>query len=172
MIEGIATMTTNTQNDVKLLGDKIKGIRIAMMTTVETDGSLRSRPMATQDMEFDGDLWFFTKASAPKVDDVQRDEQVNLGYSKPDENLFVSVSGTAQLVRDRQKMDELWKPALKAWFPNGKEDPDLALLKVTVESAEYWDAPSGIMGRLYVVTKGLATGGKDSGGEDVKLNLK
>jgi len=165
-------MSDTTHEDAKLLNDKIKGIRIAMMTTVETDGTLRSRPMATQDMEFNGDLWFFTHASTPKVDDVQHDQQVNLGYAKPDENLFVSVSGTAQLVRDRQKINELWKPALKAWFPNGNEDPDLALLKVTVESAEYWDAPSGVMGRLYVVAKGLATGGKDSGGENVKLNIK
>ena len=98
-------MSDNTQNDVKLLGDKIKGIRIAMMTTVEADDVLRSRPMATQDMDFDGDLWFFTKASAPKVDDVEHHQQVNLNYAKPDDNLFVSVSGTAQLVRDRQKMD-------------------------------------------------------------------
>lgn len=165
-------MSDNTQNDAKLLSDKIKGIRIAMMTTVEADDVLRSRPMATQDMEFDGDLWFFTKASAPKVDDVEHHQQVNLSYAKPDDNLFVSVSGTAQLVRDRQKMDQLWKPLLKAWFPNGKDDPELALLKVTVNSAEYWDAPSGIMGRLFVVTKGLATGGRDSGGEDVKLKLK
>ncbi len=165
-------MSDNTQNDVKLLSDKIKGIRIAMMTTVEADDVLRSRPMATQDMEFDGDLWFFTKASAPKVDDVEHHQQVNLSYAKPDDNLFVSVSGTAQLVRDRQKMDELWKPLLKAWFPNGKDDPELALLKVTVNSAEYWDAPSGVMGRLFVATKGLATGGRDSGGEDVKLKIK
>ena len=165
-------MADNQQNDAKLLGDKIKGIQIAMMTTVETDGSLRSRPMATQDMEFDGDLWFFTKASAPKVDDVQHDQQVNLGYAKPGDNLFVSISGSAQLVRDRQKIDELWKPALKAWFPDGKDDPDLALLKVNVENAEYWDAPSGVAGRLYVVAKGLATGAKDDGTEDVKLNLK
>jgi len=165
-------MSDTTHEDAKLLNDKIKGIRIAMMTTVETDGTLRSRPMATQDMEFNGDLWFFTHASTPKVDDVQHDQQINLGYAKPDENLFVSVSGTAQLVRDRQKINELWQPALKAWFPNGNEDPDLALLKVTVESAEYWDAPSGVMGRLYVVAKGLATGGKDSGGENVKLNIK
>ncbi len=165
-------MSDNKENDAKLLGDKIKGIHIAMMTTSEADGILRSRPMVTQDMEFNGDLWFFTHASAPKVDDVEHNQQVNLSYAKPDDNLFVSVSGTAQLIRDRQKMDELWKPVLKAWFPNGKEDPDLALLKVTVDSAEYWDAPSGIMGRLYVTAKGLATGGQNSGGEDVKLNLK
>ncbi len=166
-------MATNTQDDAKLLNDKIKGIRIAMMTTVdEKDGSLRSRPMATQEMEFDGDLWFFTHASAPKVDDVQRDQQVNISYAKPDDNLFVSVTGTAQLVRDRQKINELWKPFLKAWFPKGNDDPDLALLKVNVESAEYWDAPSGIMGNLYSAAKGLATGGKANSAEDVKLDLK
>ncbi len=165
-------MSDYKDNDAKLLNDKIKGIRIAMMTTAEPNGVLRSRPMATQDIEFDGDLWFFTHASAPKVDDVESHQQVNLSYAKPGDNLFVSVSGTAQLVRDRQKMQDLWKPLLKAWFPNGLEDPDLALLKVTVDSAEYWDAPSGIMGRLYVAAKGLATGGKDSGGEDVKLNIK
>ncbi len=165
-------MSDYKDNDAKLLNDKIKGIRIAMMATAEPNGVLRSRPMATQDMEFDGDLWFFTHASAPKVDDVESHQQVNLSYAKPGDNLFVSVSGTAQLVRDRQKMQDLWKPLLKAWFPNGLEDPDLALLKVTVDSAEYWDAPSGIMGRLYVAAKGLATGGKDSGGEDVKLNIK
>jgi len=159
-------------NDVKLLGDKIKGIRIAMMTTTESNGVLRSRPMATQDMEFDGDLWFFTYADAPKVDDVEGHQQVDLSYTKTDDNLFISISGTAQVVRDHKKMKHLWKPLLKAWFPKGLEDPRLALLKVTVDSAEYWDAPSGVMGRLYVAAKGLATGGKDSGGEDVKLNIK
>lgn len=163
---------TTNQNDAKQLGDKIKGIRIAMMTTEESDGTLRSRPMATQDMEFDGDLWFFTQAETPKVGDVQQHNNVNISYAKPDDNLFVSISGSAELVRDRNKINELWKPFLKAWFPNGKDDPQLALLKVNVESAEYWDAPSGTMGRLYAVAKGLASGGKDSGGEDVKLNIK
>jgi general stress protein 26 len=159
-------------NDAKVLSDKIKGIRIAMLTTIDQDGALRSRPMATQEMEFDGDLWFFTYADSPKVEDVKEYEQVNISYAKPDDNLFVSVAGTAQLVRDRQKIQELWNPFVKAWFPNGQDDPNVALLKVTVSNAEYWDAPSGKMGALYTAVKNLATGGKDPGGENKKLEMK
>jgi general stress protein 26 len=158
-----------TNNDVKLLGEKIKGIRIAMMTTLEDDGTLHSRPMATQDMEFDGDLWFFTYASAPKVADVQQHRQVNISYVKPDDERYVSVSGTAQLVHDRKKMKDLWKPFLKAWFPNGPDDPEIALLKVTVIEAEYWDAPSSKMVRL---AKSLAGSQQDTGVVDVKLDMK
>ena len=131
-------MTTQTGRDnIKLIGDKIKGIRIAMMTTVEADGTLRSRPMATQDMEFDGTLWFFTLADAPKVGEIQSDQQVNLSYAKPDDERYVSISGTVQLVRDQQKVKDLWKPILKVWFANGENDPNLALLKVDATQAEY-----------------------------------
>jgi general stress protein 26 len=141
-------------NDTKSLANKIQSIRVAMMTTEEPDGTLRSRPMATQDREFDGELWFFTLASAPKVGEVEQHRQVNLSYTKPEDNLFVSVSGSAELVHDRQKIRELWKPFYRAWFPKGEDDPDLVLLKVTVHNAEYWDAPVGQMGTLYTASKG------------------
>ena len=159
-------------NDTKRLAEKIKGIRIAMLTTAEEDGTLRSRPMATQEMEFDGDLWFFTYADSAKVDDVQQHRQVNISYAKPDDNLFVSVVGTGQLVRDKQKIKELWNPFVKVWFPNGQDDPNVALLKVTVTSAEYWDAPGGKVGAIYTAAKNLATGGKNPGGENEKLEIK
>jgi general stress protein 26 len=159
------------KSDTKLLAEKIKGIRIAMMTTLE-HGILRSRPMATQEMEFDGDLWFFTQADAAKVGEIEQHQQVNISYAKPDDNLFVSVSGTAELVHDQKKMKELWKPYYKAWFPKGLDDPGLALLKVHVESAEYWDAPSGKTGLLYAITKGMATKDKEAIGQDVKLDMK
>jgi general stress protein 26 len=165
-------MSDVNKNDIKMLNDRIKGIQIAMMTTVDQDGSLKSRPMATQEMDNDGYLWFFTRASDAKVGDVQQDQQVNISYEKPGDNLFISVSGTAELVRDQKKINDLWKPLLKAWFPNGKDDPEIALLKVSVNNAEYWDSPSGIVGRLFAASKGLASGGKDSGGEDVKLNIR
>ncbi len=160
------------KSDAQLLSEKIKGIRIAMLTTSEPDGTLRSRPMATQDVESDGDLWFFTQASAPKVDQVQQQQQVNVNYAKPDANLFVSVSGSAELVRDRKKIKEMWKPFYKAWFPNGEDDPDLALLKVTPTSAEFWDSPGGKVGGLLTILKGLSSNAKDPVGEDVKLDMK
>jgi general stress protein 26 len=167
----MATTAAHTQ-DIDTLNDKIKDIRVAMMTTALPDGSLRSRPMATQDAESDGDLWFFTQAETPKVDEVQRHEQVNLSYAKPDDNLYVSVSGVGELVFDRAKMQELWKPFLKAWFPQGLDDPQLALLRVRVESAEYWDAPSGKMVQVVAMAKALVGGAPADPGEHAKLTLK
>lgn len=165
-------MTTSENKDaLKLVGDKIKGIRIAMMTTAEADGTLRSRPMATQDMDFDGSLWFFTLSDAPKVGDVERDQQVNLSYAKPDDERYVSISGTAQLVRDRQKIKELWKPILKVWFPNGENDPNLALLKVDASQAEYWDSPSSKMVQLVLMAKAAVTGSQDALGENQKVDI-
>lgn len=161
------------KTDIEKIRDLIKDIRFAMLTTIDTDGSLRSRPMATQESEFDGDLWFFTPASSPKVGEVERDERVNLSYASPDDNLYISVSGTAQLVRDRAKIKELWNPALKAWFPKGLDDPDLALLRVRVEKAEYWDYPSSKMVQLAGFVKAIATGKQaDDLGENEKLDLK
>lgn len=159
-----------SMSDVKLLSEKIKDIRIAMLTTLESDNTLHSRPMITQDTEFDGDLWFFTQASAPKVEEVQQHQQVNLSYVKPNDDLYISVSGTAQLVRDRAEIKKRWKPDYQTWFPNGEDDPDLALLKVTVTRAEYWNMPS--KGMLSSLFKGHAASSQDVDGVDVKLNIK
>ena len=158
--------------DIKTLGKMIKDIRFAMLTTAMPDGTLRSRPMATQQAEFDGDLWFFTGQSTAKVDEIRQDQDVNVSYANPDDNRYVSVSGRARLVRDRQKMKELWNPMFKAWFPDGLDDPDLVLLKVDVTQAEYWDSPSSKMVQLAGLVKALATGKRaDDIGENEKLQL-
>jgi general stress protein 26 len=121
------------------LWERIESVRTAMMTTAEPDGTLRSRPMWTQGDEFDGSLWFFTSDDAPKVDELERNPQVGLSYGAPDKDLYVSVSGRAELVRDRQKAKELWNVFAEAWFPDGVDDPNLALLRVDVEQAHYWE---------------------------------
>ncbi len=157
---------------IKKLAELIKDIQFAMLTTVDEDGSLRSRPMATQEQEFDGDLWFFTAASAAKVDEVQHEHEVNVSYAAPDKQKYVSVSGKGQLVRDQNKVKELWQPALKAWFPDGLDDPDLALLLVRVEKAEYWDSPSSAVVRIAGFTKALVTGQRYEGGENETIELQ
>jgi general stress protein 26 len=150
---------SNTRADaLKKLGGMIEDIKFAMLTTVHEGGALHSRPMATQQQEFDGDLWFFTKADSEKVKDSQRDQHVNVSYANPDDQRYISVSGTAQLVRDRNKIEELWNPIYKAWFPKGLEDPEIVLLKVSVDGAEYWDTPSGKMVQLIGYVKSIATG--------------
>jgi len=151
----------------------IKDVKFAMLVTEQEDGTLRSRPMATQQAEFDSALWFFTAVNAPKVAEVQRHSKVNLSYAEPGDQKYVSVSGTAEVVRDQAKMKELWNPMYKAWFPKGLEDPNIGLLKVSVTNAEYWDSPSGAMVHLIGYAKAVITGEKYKASEDEhkKLNL-
>ncbi len=153
------------------LWDKIKDVRIAMMTTVETDDTLRSRPMYLQQAEFDGDLWFFTRDDSGKISEIMHNKQVNLGFADPGDNLYVSVSGKAQITDDRAKEEELWNPMLKAWFPDGLDDPHLTLIRVSTDQAEYWDSPSSKMVQLYGFVKAAVTGEKADPGENEKLNL-
>ena len=150
-------MNKNT-TDIDKLWDVIKNLEVAMLTTEDTDGVLRSRPMATQQVGFDGYLWFFTQASAHKVDDVQHHRQVNVSYVDSDKNRYISNSGKAQVVRDSEKARQLWKPYLRAWFPNGVDDVEVALLKVEVHQAEYWDSPSSKMVQLLTFLKSVTTG--------------
>jgi general stress protein 26 len=150
--------TTSTRDaDIKTLGEKIKSVRFAMLTTVEPDGTLQSRPMTTQQVEFDGDLWFFVGLDTDPVSAIKSNSNVNVAYAKPEDNLYVSVSGTAEIVEDEAKKKELWNPLFKAWYPDGLEDPTLGLIKVSVTSAEYWDSPLGIVVTLLGFAKAIVT---------------
>jgi general stress protein 26 len=155
---------------IEKLGSLIENIDFAMLTTID-NGILRSRPMSTQDFEFDGDLWFFTSDKTHKVEEIEKDNRVNVSYAKPEDNVYVSISGTAKLVKDRQKIEEFWNPILKAWFPEGLDDPTLALLKISVEEAEYWDSPSSTLVQIYGFVKALATGTRADGGENKKISF-
>jgi len=141
---------TEHQDNIRKLADLIDGIDIAMLTTTSADGRLVSRPLATQEVEFDGDLWFATSADSHKVAEIRANPRVNVAYASKDRNAYVSVSGRAQVLDDRAKIAQLWSPAMKAFFPGGQDDPDLRLIKVSVESAEYWDGPGTLLGQaLY-----------------------
>jgi general stress protein 26 len=160
------------QESLRKLQKLIENVRVAMLTTVDRDGALRSRPMATQDVdvEFDGALWFYTEAGSDKVREIQAHPEVNLSYSDG-KSTYVSVSGSAELVRDRHQMEELWNPSLEAWFPKGLDDPDIALLRVAVEKAEYWDAPDSKLVQTLAFTKAVLTGQRFEGGEHGKVSL-
>lgn len=166
------TDSTDRNEQINKLRELIKDIDIGMLTTVDIDGTLHSRPMSTNsEVEFDGDLWFFTYASSHKVFEVEQHHHVNVSFSDPHKQKYVSVSGTAQLVRDRNKIQQLWKPQLKAWFPQGVDEPDIGLIKVSVEKAEYWDAPSSFVAHTIALVKAIATGEKPNVGENEKVNL-
>ncbi|MBO9701103.1 MAG: pyridoxamine 5'-phosphate oxidase family protein [Sporocytophaga sp.] len=135
------------------LHDMIKDIKIAMLTTVESNGCLRSVPMTTMQTECEGLVWFFTNFDSQKVEDIRINNCINVTYSDVHKNVFVSVTGKAEVVKDPLKMQELWKPVLTAYFPNGLEDPDLGLLKVSIDEAEYWDSRTGKMIQVWEMSK-------------------
>jgi general stress protein 26 len=166
----MATETKSREEQLQKLNELVTDIKFAMFTTAEPDGTLRSRPMATQKAEFSGDLYFFTKEHSPKVDQIEQDRHVNVAYANPEKQHYVSMSGTARVITDRVKMEELWTPELKAWFPQGLEDPELALLKVNVSQAEYWDSPNSTIVHLYGLAKAAITG--QPAGNEVSDNEK
>ncbi len=167
------THRTEPTDATRKLAELIKDIRFAMLTTVAPDGTLRSRPMATQDPPFEnGEVWFFTEEDAPKTAEIAREHQVNVAYAAPQDQSYVSLSGTATLVHDRAEIHRRWNPFVKAWFPKGPDDPNLALLRVRVITAEYWDAPAGRMSTLYAMAKSALTGSApDHVGEHEKLSF-
>ena len=148
------TTTESQTNESKKLRDLIKDVRIAMLTTVDAEGKLRSRPLATieVDGQHEGDLLFFVRQESGKVDEIKKDNQVNVAYAEPGGNTYVSVSGAASVGRDPALAKKHWSPMLQAWF-EGPEDPSLAVLTVRLEKAEYWDGPGSWVARAIALGK-------------------
>ena len=134
-----------TNDPAKRLNELIQGIDFAMLTTVRPNGTLHSRPMASQGMDADGVIWFFSANNTDTVEAIRTSQQVNLSYSDQGAQRYVSISGYCELVRDRVKAKDLWHPEFTSWLTGGLDDPNLILLKVDVQQAEYWDRAQGRM---------------------------
>ncbi len=148
------------RGDTERLAELIKDIRVAMFTTRRGDGSLHTRPMYTQQAPLAGGvLWFMTSIRGEKVDELAASPEVLITYDDSGSNKYVAVRGTAEVVRDIGKARELWNVHAKGWWPGGPEDPDLALIRVVIESAEYWDGPSKA-GYVLSLLKAVVTGSK------------
>jgi len=135
----------NQENEFKILRDLIKGIEIAMLTTITEEG-LVSRPMKTQEVEFDGDLWFFTKKDTSKYDEILHNQQVNVAYVGKS---YVSVRGKTEIVEDLAKKKELWSKMYEKIMQTTYDDPNVILIKVNVEAAEYWEQDNFIKKMAY-----------------------
>jgi general stress protein 26 len=164
------THNEDTQNeDTRKVADLLKDERIAVLTTTAPDGTLMSRPMAMQEVEFDGDLWFFADRTSRKITHVAAHPQVNVATSGSDS--WVSLTGEAVVVDDLARKKDLWNKVVEAWFPNGPEDPDVVLLRVNASSAEYWDSPGGRLASVISFAKAKVTGQAYDGGENETVRL-
>ena len=155
-------MQTATDPHVSLW-QKIEHVRVGMLTTVNAEGTLESRPMTNQKIDEQGLLWFFVNDQAAVSKQIAHNGSVNVSFAAPSDSLYVSVSGAAEIVKDLATIKSMWNPIVGAWFPGGAEDPHVALIRVKLCSAEYWDSDKSKMTQLFMMAKAAVTGEPPTG---------
>lgn len=139
----------------------ISDMRFGMLTTRSADGSLCARPLTTQNTGKHGGgrvLEFFVSARAQLVSEIASEERLAVVYADPGQDCYVSISGRGMLVQDLRRQQQLWSPIAQAWFPGGAADPDLRLLRVNIDAAEYWDVDTNKMVQLLKMAKAAIKG--------------
>ncbi|MBW9216797.1 pyridoxamine 5'-phosphate oxidase family protein [Mumia sp. zg.B53] len=158
-------MTDEQSTLLELLDD----LRIAMFTTVDIDGTITSRPMARQQVEPSADMWFITARDSRQVAHITARPHVGITFSSP--STWVSLNGTATVVDDPAKLEELWNTFAEAWMPEGPDDPNVVLIRVDLQGGEYWDTPGGRVASLISLAKAKITGNAYDGADNERVDL-
>ena len=159
-------------DSLEKLDKLIRGIDIAMLTTRLGDGRLLSRPLRMQELDAQGALWFITDRNSHKAEEVRLQPQVNASFASPEHNTYVSIAGRAAVIFDKARLVQLWNPAMSVFYPKGIDDPDLCLLRVQAESAEYWDGPGGLVGQALYLALTAITRDPGSLSENERIRLR
>jgi general stress protein 26 len=138
---------TSKVADNKKIGEIIEGTQVGMLTTVQANGELRSRPMLCADYDFDC-LWFLAKESKPLIAEAISNRAANVAFANPEKKQYASFTGLAHLVEDEKLIQKLWRPELRSWFPEGQQEPDLILLRIDIDHAEAWDGNTRVWNRV------------------------
>lgn len=141
--------------DLRRLAELIDGIDVAMLTTHAADGSMVSRPLQALKFDANGELVFFTSIDSAKVGQLTENPDVNVAFADPHHQRYVSVRGTARMDREAATVDELWSLPQKIFFPQGKDDPHLVVLRVQVRDAAYWESAGNFVARALDFARGL-----------------
>ncbi|HEU0112439.1 MAG TPA: pyridoxamine 5'-phosphate oxidase family protein [Flavisolibacter sp.] len=165
-------MEKHLQNDEALKKFKklVNDINVCMFITNNQEND-HTRPMATIEVEDNGTLWFFTDIRSIKVEEVSAENTVHLVYAHPGKDSYVDVWGKASVVTDKQTIVDKWSPVVKAWFPDGIDDPNLGLLKVEPRNIYYWDAEAGKMVQFLKIAASVVTGKTLAEGAQGKIQL-
>src|SRR5687768_14624679 len=156
---------------IRQLRKLLKGVPIGMLTTQTLGGEGHTRPMLVHDVDESGWLWFVTDRHSRKAWELSQNPRATIAFQSKKGDRYVSVQGTAVVVRDDVKLQELWNPTMRAWFPRGRRDPEIALVAVRVERAEYWLGPPTRLPRAFAATKALLTGKRHTSGTYGILDL-
>jgi general stress protein 26 len=154
-------MEKNLQSEEALKKFKklVEEVRVCMfITNNETEHDEHTRPMSVVDVEDNGTLWFYTDVRSIKVEEVETDRKVHLTFAHPGKESYLDVRGTGSIVTDRALIKQKWSPVVKAYFPNGADDPNVALMRVQPYSVYYWEAETGKMVQFLKMAISAVTG--------------
>jgi general stress protein 26 len=146
------------EDAINRLKEMAKEIRVCLFSTNHTDHGARTRPMQTQNVDDEGNIWFFSGKSSDKNIELTQNSLAELYFSDPSNNRYLIVTGKAEIISDRAEIEKQWNPIVKAWFEQGKDDPDLSLIKVRPKKAHYWDNKSGKMIQFLKIAASAVTG--------------
>lgn len=162
---------TNEAEGRRKVFELIKDVQVSMMATYAPEGFIHARPMVARANEADGELWFFTSRGSHTVSELRADPRVLLTYAEPKDQQYVSITGRGAVIDDSRKARELWSEPMRTWFPKGPDDPDLILIRVDAERAQYWDSPSSAVVYAYGYVKARLTGERPDPGEEGKVRM-
>lgn len=158
------------EEGIKKLRELAMDAKFCHFVTALDQKPLKSRPMTTQEVDEEGNFWFLSGDSSEKNNDIEEEPEVQLFYSNPGSSEYLTVFGYAEVIRDRSKLEELWSPFAKAWFSEGKDDPNLTILKVNVADAYYWDTRNNKMIQLIKIAAGAVMGRPFDDGVEGQIN--
>jgi general stress protein 26 len=159
------------QEAIEKFKELVTDVTICMFTTLDESNEVTSRPMFTSEVDEEGNVWFLTNEFSETINEVSKDNIVHLIYAHPGKNIYLDVKGSSTLVIDRKKIEELWNAKMKEWFPEGPDDPKICLVKVTTETAYYWNHSASKMGLLFQMIKSIAKGDQYKETEKGRLTL-
>ena len=163
----------NKQAQMDTIQAMVKDIKYTMMTTRNGENHLHSCPMNTTETSIGAkEIWFIGHKPSETVDNIKQNPEVNLAYVTQESDKYLSISGTAELVEDEEKLNELWSVMYNAYFEQGKEDPMVQLIKVVPHGAEYWANGNAITSAVKIAAAALTDNAVEKSlGENFSIKL-
>ena len=161
---------SDTTADIDRVWTLINDIPVAMVVTHDGQGQhMRARPMAMRPAREEGAIYFLTDVDAPKAEEIRRNQTICLALADNKSQKYVSITGHAEIIDDRDRVKEIWSIYDKAFWPD-KNDPRIRILRVTPESAEFWEGAGAIVTAVKLVAA-IATGERMNLGENQKVGF-
>lgn len=153
------TKNLKANEGVEKLKELVTAINICLFSThLKRNDAAMYRPMSAQEVDAEGNIWFFSGIDSDKNREIKQDNLVQLVFSHPGKSSYMIVNGEAEISTDRKRIEELWTPATKIWFKEGKDDPNISLIKVNTKTAYYWDTDGNKMINFFKFLASVATG--------------